>query len=140
MGVAFAAGAAGPPLAGAAYRLWNRLAQRFARIAQAYVLVVCYVLVVLPASRAGSRMRLDSGSATTSAWQPRSTLPAEAYASMYAGVEQTPRTRGWLSDLLRWSTYRGEWWIWAIVPFMALLRALSSSRTEAAPESVYTLY
>lgn len=131
-------GLAAPAVVASAYRLWNRLAVGFARRGQRYVLWICYYAILVPVAAMGSRMRMKPSRPGVSAWEARRSLPADAYWSQHSASDRAEN--GWRSEVMSWSGRRSDLWVWALIPFLAFLRSLSSSRTEHTPENIYTLY
>lgn len=128
-----------PRVATLAYRVWNKGARMYARAAAHVAVVLCYA-VVTAAGAAGSSLRLQRPRPGESLWQPRPTLPLEAYGSQSARPGRAWHGHPW-ADLVRWAVGTPNAWAIFLVPFLVLIVALESQeQDEAFPAGIYTLF
>jgi hypothetical protein len=124
-----------------AYRGWNFAARRVARYVERYVTFVCFATVVV-ASSLGSPVRTFERSPDRgSMWFARGTQASSTYPSQDARPGSPPASSSWSSDFRRWARSSSHPAAVVLLPFLALLRAVSEDGAETATNSnIYTLY
>lgn len=121
------------------YRAWNRrLVRPLGDLASHGVMTVLFFVVFVVASRLGSRVRLDGPAGTT--WEPRGSLPNNAYELLFAGQGSLPEKAGWMRGYIHWALRTGNTWSISLLPFLWLLRLLSDSEQKATEANIYTLF
>ncbi|MFO7587254.1 MAG: hypothetical protein R6X22_04185 [Gemmatimonadota bacterium] len=133
LGLLPAAGAALRPSALARpWRMWNRAARGYGRVARAAVLGVAFGVFTV-VGRAGARFALHP-SPSGPGWTPK--------ARDAAGRDAAPGATGasWARRLLSWSRDGENGWAAFLVPFLLLLHALEADASARAAEEIYTLY
>jgi hypothetical protein len=129
-----------PTFARFSYRVWNRIAFEFARVARIFIAGICFYVIMVAVGRAGSAIRLRPPESGESMWVPRSTLAADAYRAQAAEPAEGAQTTSWASSYIAWAVKRGNFWYCVMLPFLMLLSALDAPREETVPTDVYTLY
>jgi hypothetical protein len=133
LGLLPAAGAALRPWAlERSWRMWNRGARGYGRVARAAVLGVAFGVFTV-VGRAGARFALHP-SPSGPGWTPKATGTA--------GGGAAPGATGasWARRLLSWSRDGENRWAAFLVPFLLLLHALEADASARAAEEIYTLY
>lgn len=120
------------------YRLWNRIARGYARLARAALLAVCYGVVAL-VGVAGTALRLRRPEPGESLWLARDTLATEAYGSQHDRPGKAWHGRQWAA-VLAWAARTGNGWAVFLVPFLALVATLEEDERRDVPVGIYTLF
>lgn len=142
MGTMAALGAPGvmkPRIAAVPYSYWNRLARKYAVIAQTLVMRTCYWTALLFARGDGSALMIESGHAPDSLWTERGTLEPAAYGSLAADCSGSPR-RGWVGETVSWALRSKQPWVVLLLPYLVIVRVLDVRKEKKAPAGIYTLY
>jgi hypothetical protein len=116
-------------------RVWNRSVLALAVVVRAYVLKVCYYLLLGAVSRAGSSLDVVFAGRADSRWIARPRHDA--------GAERSPlgTSTEWWGGLLSVARQPANAWMFCLLPVMVLLRLVrDESRENAIPSSTYTLY
>jgi hypothetical protein len=115
-------------------RAWNKGAHLVASALNAYVLRVCYYVLVGSVSVTGSPVRRQRAAPASSRWLPHP-APQPAFDDEWAAEG------GWRGALLASARRPEAAWILALIPVVLLLRILGDDQTAASPSSsTYTLY
>jgi hypothetical protein len=125
-----------PPAFGLAYRTWNRLARRFASLAQRIAMAVTFHLVFTPVSLVGARFE-KGARREGSAWRSKGT-PELREQLGYVPMRGEPEE--WSGRLRRWSRNRPSRWSLFLLPFLRLLDSLEGQTAVSTAEDIYTLY
>lgn len=129
------------PTAWRVYRVWNRwFARPVAFATSRVVLRICFLITRLAALGGAPRMQLGSERGVVSAWKPRSSLPAEAYPSLFFGPAGAAPDAGWFTVYYGWARQSGNSWAICLLPFLALLRRLDPEEEKAFTANIYTLF
>lgn len=131
-----------PEIGSRPYQWWYRVARKYARIARAATVAVCYYTVFVAVGAAGRRVVLEPPRPARSGWVPKSTLARSAYRRTDA-IPAGPLARNWWTDLLSWSLRGRQPWVVAVVPFVLLLRwfdFIEPTPTSGPASNIYTLY
>jgi hypothetical protein len=121
------------------YHAWNgRIIRPFASVASRAVMGICFFIIFVATGRTGSRCRLNGHASTT--WEPRSSLPDEAYALPYVSGEGLPRGTGWIRCYFLWAIQSGNAWSITLLPFLWFLRLLSYEEKKPFAANIYTLF
>ncbi len=122
------------------YRLWNRLAQDFARVAALFVMWICFYLVLGAVSRTGSSLSLTRPSLGESLWAPRQTLEPPTYRAQHGISTENIASQDWFSALTAWGKVSGNLWACCLVPFLVLLSVFATEQETSVPTDTYTLF
>jgi hypothetical protein len=125
-----------PPVFTLAYRIWNRVARRFASLAQRLAMAVTFHLVFTPVSMVGARFE-KRARREGSAWGSKDT-PELSEQLGYVPMRGEPEE--WSGRLRRWSRDRPSRWSLFLLPFLRLLDSLEGQTAVSTAEDVYTLY
>jgi hypothetical protein len=123
------------------YRAWNRIARSFSSYAARYVTAVFFWTVVRALTWGPKPTRFEAVPPGGSTWRNRGTQPSEAYGQQHnAGAAQS-QSHG-MSGLRTWMKEAGPPFVWTLLPFLAILRALDGTPQdrEAVDKNIYTLY
>ena len=129
-------GVLSPPAFGLAYRTWNRLARRFASLAQRFTMAVTFHLVFGPVSLVGARFEKEARGGD-SGWGSKDT-PGLRGQLGYVPVRGEPED--WSGRLRRWSRNGPSRWSLFLLPFLGLLDSLEGQTAVSTAEDIYTLY
>lgn len=124
------------------YRLWNRIARRYATLAAAWVIHVAYRIGVCLMPRDGDEgLRVQRVPEGSSAWVARDTLPADRYASMAWNRGPLAKRRAGEVEYVNHAARAGGAAA-ILIPLMYLLRLFQPGQdTSAVPSTQnYTLY
>ena len=123
------------------YRAWNpRLVRPLASIAARVLMAICFFVVVVATSRAGSRLTLAAPGGAPTSWVPRSSLPRDAYRMLFDAGSPGGTSGAWISDYLRWARQTGNLWSVSLLPFLAVLRLLPPDEDKVSQGNIYTLF
>ena len=133
-------GMARPRAVSLPYRIWNSLAQGYARTTRLFLMGICFYTVFLAVGRTRSGLWLRQPDPTTSTWLPRAVFPASSYGAR--STSQGDARHGWLRGLFSWSIRsKNNAWAISLAPFLVLYRMLDFEEAESeAPSDIYTLY
>lgn len=118
---------------------WSRLSRSFGRSAGWWVTRIAF-FVVSASGRAGSQLPVSRPSAGSTGWVSRETESDAPFSSQSMRPRNDSESRGWLGPLLGWAGPSGNWWMWALAPYLALLSALRPASRSTLTHSNYTLY
>lgn len=119
------------------YRVWNKLAREYAKLARAILLRVCYFVVFAAVGRAGSTLPLAGPASARSAWtqRPGAGESSVGNRSVVASEEE------WVGRLIHWARTSGHAWSISLLPFLVLLSVLRSDQdADGSPSEIYTLF
>jgi hypothetical protein len=121
------------------YRAWNRLVRTFSVHAIRYVTAVCFWTVIQALRWRSVSGRFEAVPQAGSTWRRRGTQPSQTYGEQYSMVAAPNRSS---SSLRQWMKEAGTPLAWALLPFIAVLRALDAAPHDwdAANTNIYTLY
>jgi hypothetical protein len=122
------------------YRLWNRAARGYGRVAARLVTAIWYWTALTTAAATGDGGRVHAARAS---WRPRATLSPEGYGDLgfTPGRRSSRDDVGGAGDYARWTLRSGRYWAITLVPLLWTLRALDTRKDRPGSESnVYTLY
>ena len=128
-----------PRIAAVPYSYWNRLARKYAVIAQGIVMRVCYWTALLFARGDGTALEINGEHVPESLWVERGTLEPAAYGSLCADSSGSPR-RSWVGETAAWALRSRQPWVVLLLPYLGIVRALDVRREVKAPSGIYTLY
>jgi hypothetical protein len=123
------------------YKGWNQwLVYPFILMAREVVTRLCYFVVFVAVGSAGSRLSLGGSSASRSFWVARP-LPDGAARRMSLGSDHAAGGRlGWVTNYLSWALRSGNAWAIVLLPFLAILAALSLPEERTVASNIYTLF
>ena len=125
-----------PEAFAAPYRVWNGLARRYARMAQAITMIVAFHLVFTVVARGGTRFQ-RTVSKRDSGWSPKASPDLRTQAG-YVPASGTPDD--WDRRLREWSRGGASRWSLFLLPFLHLLDAFEGQKRVKTAEDIYTLY
>lgn len=121
------------------YLAWNRrLVRPLAGLASRGVTATLFFVIFVATSRPGSRVRLGGHAGTT--WEPRGSLPNNAYELPFAGQGALSTKAGWIRTYIHWALQTGNTWSVSLLPFLWFLRLLSNGDQRNAEANIYTLF
>ncbi len=132
-------GIAKPRIAAAPYSYWNRLARKYAVIAQVIVMRICYWTALLFVRGDGRALKIQGDPESHSLWVERGTLEPGAYGSLSSDFSGPPRN-GWFGETAAWTLRSGQSWMALLLPYLGIVRALDVRKEKKAPSGIYTLY
>jgi hypothetical protein len=122
------------------YRAWNKLARTHAGFAEALILKVSFLTIIVPTAWVGSNLRLDRPQFETSLWVPRQSLPAAACKELQSMTGESHRDN-WIARYVTWACRSRQMWRLALLPFLVLLSWFQTQEEDMAlPENIYTLF
>lgn len=125
------------------YRCWNWLSSKMVTVLNRYVTAVCFIALVVPMSTRRTASREFATSVPRSRWTERGTQEPRLYASQYDGRSADEYDLHWLVEVKQWGRESGRTWVWAMFPFLFLLRSWDGGRStgsSGASNDIYTLY
>jgi hypothetical protein len=127
------------PFARRVYHAWNRrLVRPLAKAAASLVLGVCFVIIFVATGALGSRLGLSRHALST--WERRTSLPFNAYKLPFASQGEIDVNTGWIRRYVHWAYRSGNAWAMSLIPFLWLLRLLSTEDRERMQANIYTLF
>ena len=129
-----------PKIMSKPYRLWDALANYFARGARLVLLGVCFYIIMVAVRFAGAAIELGRPSADQSLWISKKTLSPATYLYEFSASGGQFTGKGWLSSYLCWAGVSGNLWALFLVPFLAMLAAVEVYRDRRFPAGIYTLF
>lgn len=127
------------PFARRLYHAWNRrLVHPLTSTAAYIVMGICFFIIFAITGRLGSRFYRKGNADTT--WTPRDALPSDAYLLPFASQGELLRKARWIRGYIHWATRSGNAWALSLIPFLWLLRLLSSEERERTEGNIYTLF
>lgn len=130
-----------PSIARFPYRVWNKAAKVYARMARTMVLTVCYHVVFRLVSVAKDPDRFSFPRSSSSAWGALRPSPIVAYSSQYGQFDKTSVEGSWIAAFLSWAWRANHFWTVCLLPFLAMLAQLDQEAEEPSPSStIYTLF
>ncbi len=121
------------------YGWWNRAAAKTRRLTRAALAGICF-LVFTVVGFTGGRLRWKSLEAGGSGWFARKASGAADLSSPADVPLPTAASNSWLAALTSWARETGAFWIWTIVPLLALLRSIEPDQELDVGHTSYTLY
>lgn len=123
------------------YRAWDRrLVRPFASIAARIVMRICFFVIFVAASKAGSRLPLAAHGGASTSWTSRGSLSPDAYRTLFAAGSTSGPSGAWIPNYLRWARQTGNLWSASLLPFLAVLRLLPLDEDKASQGNIYTLF
>jgi hypothetical protein len=129
-----------PEIVAPAYRLWNRLAHRYASATERLLLWICYWTVIVAAGQTKSSLRLARPRKEESLWVPRRTADPSSYRQLHSCPDAGGTQTNWLSNYLGWASSSKQPWLLALLPFIWVLMWLKPDEEVLVRESIYTLF
>lgn len=121
------------------YGAWHwKLIRPLARLTSNAVMGICLFIIFVGTGRAGSRLRFGGHADTT--WEPRNSLPSDAYGLPFAGRGEFSAKTGWIRGYIHWAIRSRNVWSLLLIPFLCFLRMLSTEEQKAVEENIYTLF
>ena len=122
------------------YHAWNsRVIRPLSNLTTSIILRICLFLVFAGTGRTGSRLQLAGLSQTM--WLGRDADQNRTTQVPFVGGNNGSGTsRGWLRNYLRWAFQSQNVWAISLVPFLWMLRIVSTEEPAAAGGNIYTLF
>jgi len=119
------------------YKLWMISAAGYSRLAQKFLLRICYYFVIVPAGLGRSPV---TGTPPKSGWSARASFSPMTYDSPYD--EQFPgcERSGVAGYYPGWSARSGNLWTLGLLPFLILIASLDDKPAERYSGHIYTLF
>lgn len=134
------AGVVWPHLATRPYRVWNRLARFYGKVAERLLLGICYGTVMVPAGWTETTLRLSRPEMGDSLWTLHRSLPTSVYKQLHSWPSGESAGENWISRYLAWAWSSKQPWLLALLPFLCILLWLKKEEESVVPESIYTLF
>jgi hypothetical protein len=130
------------PLVRRVYAAWNnRILRPLGNLATIIVVQICRVLIFTATGRAGSRAQIQALSA--SMWNKRAIERNNTSPVPFATATENGNiapAQGWVGNYLQWATHTGNVWAISLIPFLWLLRMVSTEEPTTAAGNIYTLF
>jgi hypothetical protein len=137
-----AAGRLWPAIVSKPYRIWDRLARRYAGMLRQVILLVSYWLIFPIVGQAASSSGLKISSSNQSLWVSRAALSTKSYFWQHdSNRNPLGKDRGWICTFISWSIQSRNIWSCSLLPFLILLSFLEEAeQQDHVPSNIYTLY
>jgi hypothetical protein len=134
-------GSARPQLGLILYKAWNRFARYFAALCQAYVIAICYILIISPVGKVCSALRITAPGPSESLWVPRSSVHPRAYRSLYGAADEKVESIDSLwRSFVSWALRTDSLWACALLPLISLLGLLEAEQEVEVSSDIYSLF
>ena len=122
------------------YHAWNsRVIRPLSSLMTSIILRVCLFLVFAGTGRTGSRLQRAGLGQTM--WLGRDVDQNRTTQVPFVGDNNGSATsRGWLRNYVRWAFQSRNAWAISLVPFLWMLRMVSTEEPAAAGGNIYTLF
>jgi len=121
------------------YHAWNnRVIRPLSNIASAVILRICHVLVFTATGKTGSRLQVNRDG--MSLWTQRDPARHDTMALPFAADVNGSRPNGWIRTYLRWAIHTRNLWAVSLIPFLCMLRMVSTEEPAGAAGNIYTLF
>jgi hypothetical protein len=118
------------------YETWNRIAKRVARWTGLWFSLLAF-LVVLSSAGGASPMTWRRPRPVRSGWRPR---PTTGLSEATPPADRAPGAFHWIGPSIDHARATGTTWIWALVPFLALIGTVEIRPKGGVRGNIYTLY
>ena len=121
------------------YVVWNKLAREFGRYSRAWLMAICFYVIVVAVGRSGASLRLARPDFGQSLWVRRQD-PSGARNGFERVVAADESSKSWIRNFLKWSARSSNLWACGVLPFLVLISALDAEQDNTVPKEIYTLF
>lgn len=124
------------------YLLYNLLAKSLTHYCSIAVSGVCFYCIFATVGRRKAKFDLERPEAGKGWWATRKPYPHETYGSQFSLPLMGNRQDllGWTLEFCSWGLKSKNFWVYCLLPFLALLFLLSEGKDTEVPSDLYTLF
>jgi hypothetical protein len=121
------------------YRGWNKMSRHYGEFARLYLLGQCYMIVSAVGMLGPSREFVRDAS-SGSGWVARNSVSKVMAETRVRADETGGKNPQWVRAYALWVNGTGQWWRFALLPFMMLLSTFDIDDRTNVPTKTYTLF
>ena len=122
------------------YRIWNKSAKLFARVARYYLLWVVFHIMVRVMSVAVTSAEFSKSSRSSSSWVPRASFSLTSYGSLYQTNEVSSNRAPWPVTVLNWACQTTNIPAVCLLPFLFIISLFQPEQESEKISDIYTLF